>query len=55
MKKCSCLDPGKNRTGLERGGKAGPGPPESGKDMQLKPSGDVDNRKKEEEDKPSRM
>ncbi len=50
----SCLDPGKNRTGLEGGGKAGPGSPERGKDRQLKPSRDGDNMKKEKEDEPSR-
>jgi hypothetical protein len=49
----SCLDPGKNRTGLEGGGKAEPGSPERGKDRQLKPSGEGDNMKKEE-DEPSR-
>jgi hypothetical protein len=40
VKMGSCLDPGKNRTGLEGGGTAGPGPPERGKDRQLKPSRD---------------
>jgi hypothetical protein len=32
------LDPGENETGLEGGGGAGSGPPERGKDKQLKPS-----------------
>ncbi len=51
----SCLDLGKNRTGLEGGGKAGLCLRERGKDRQLKPSGDRDNMKKEEEEEPIRM
>jgi hypothetical protein len=46
METCSCLDPGKNETSLEGGGKAGPGLPERGEDRQLKPSEDRDNMKK---------
>ncbi len=38
MKTGSCLDPGENGTGLEGGGKTGLGPPERGKERQLKPS-----------------
>jgi hypothetical protein len=50
METGSCLDPGKNGTGLEGGGKARPGPPERGEDRQLKPRIDRDNMKKEEEE-----
>jgi hypothetical protein len=46
----SCLDTGENRTGLEGGGKTGPGPLERGVDRQLKPSKDRDNMTKEEEE-----
>ncbi len=45
----SWLDPGKNETGLEKVGNAGPGPPERREDRQFKPSKDRDNMKKEEE------
>jgi hypothetical protein len=45
-----CLDPGENRTGLEGGGEARPGPPERGKDRQLNPSEDGDNIEKGEEE-----
>jgi hypothetical protein len=41
-----------NGTGLEGGSKARPGPPERGKDRQLKPSKDGNNMKKEEEEQP---
>jgi hypothetical protein len=50
MEMGSCLDQGKNGTGLEGWSKAGPGLPERGEDRQLKPSIDRDNMKKEEEE-----
>jgi hypothetical protein len=52
METGSCLDPGKNGTSLEVGGKARPGSTERGKDRQLKPREDRDNMKKEEEEEP---
>jgi hypothetical protein len=55
METGSCLDPGENGTCLEGGGKAAPGPPERGKNRQLKPSEDRNNMKKEEEEEPIRM
>jgi hypothetical protein len=49
-----CLDPGENGTSLEEGGEAGPSPPESGKDRELKPSEEGDNMEKGEEEEPIR-
>ncbi len=49
-----CLDQGGNGTGLEGGGEARPGPPERGKDRQLKPSEDRDNMERGEEEEPIR-
>jgi hypothetical protein len=47
-----CLDPEGNGAGLGEGGEAGPGPPEWGKDRQLKPSEGRDNTEKDEEEQP---
>ncbi len=48
-----CLDPEENGVGLGGGGEAGPGPPERGKDRQLKPGEGWDNMEKDEEKQPN--
>ncbi len=42
-----CLDPEGNGVGLGGGGEAVPGPPEKGKDRQLKPTKGRDNMEKD--------